>query len=76
MRLEFGPHTIAYGRQPGAEKVLDILRTELLAIMQQVGAPTIKHLVPGMAAGLVVPKPADPAGGLDAQIRLSVASNA
>jgi hypothetical protein len=56
--------------------VLDILCTELLAIMQQVGAPTIKHLVPGMAAGLVVPKPADPAGGLDAQIRLSVASNA
>jgi isopentenyl diphosphate isomerase/L-lactate dehydrogenase-like FMN-dependent dehydrogenase len=48
MRLEFGPHTIADGRQPGAEKVLDILRTELLAIMQQVGAPTIKHLVPNM----------------------------
>jgi hypothetical protein len=56
--------------------VLDILCTELLAIMQQVGAPTIKHLVPGMAAGLVLPNPPDPAGGLDAQIRLSVASNA
>jgi hypothetical protein len=33
----------AFG-QPGVEKVLDILRTELLAITQQVGAPTIKHL--------------------------------
>jgi hypothetical protein len=30
------------------EKVLEILRTELLAIMQQVGAPTIKQLVPAM----------------------------
>jgi 4-hydroxymandelate oxidase len=37
----------AFG-QPGVEKVLEILRTELLAIMQQVGAPTIKHLVPAM----------------------------
>jgi len=37
----------AFG-QPGVEKVLDILRAELLAIMQQVGAPIIKHLVPGM----------------------------
>ena len=37
----------AFG-QPGVEKVLEILRTELRAIMQQVGAPTIKHLVPSM----------------------------
>ena len=37
----------AFG-QPGVEKVLEILRTELYAIMQQVGAPTIKHLVPSM----------------------------
>jgi isopentenyl diphosphate isomerase/L-lactate dehydrogenase-like FMN-dependent dehydrogenase len=37
----------AFG-QPGVEKVLEILRTELYAIMQQVGAPTIKHLVPTM----------------------------
>jgi len=37
----------AFG-QPGVEKVLEILRTELRAIMQQVGAPTITHLVPSM----------------------------
>jgi isopentenyl diphosphate isomerase/L-lactate dehydrogenase-like FMN-dependent dehydrogenase len=37
----------AFG-QPGVERVLELLRTELLAIMQQVGAPTIKHLVPAM----------------------------
>jgi isopentenyl diphosphate isomerase/L-lactate dehydrogenase-like FMN-dependent dehydrogenase len=30
------------------ERVLELLRTELHAIMQQVGAPSIKHLVPGM----------------------------
>ena len=37
----------AFG-QPGVEKVLAILRTELFAIMQQVGAPTLGHLVPSM----------------------------
>lgn len=37
----------AFG-QPGVERVLELLRAELLAIMQQVGAPSIKHLVPGM----------------------------
>ena len=37
----------AFG-QPGVERVLDLLRTELFAIMQQVGAPSIKHMVPGM----------------------------
>jgi isopentenyl diphosphate isomerase/L-lactate dehydrogenase-like FMN-dependent dehydrogenase len=37
----------AFG-QPGVERVLELLRTELLAIMQQAGASTIKHLVPAM----------------------------
>ena len=37
----------AFG-QPGVERVLELLRTELYAIMQQVGAPSIRHLVPGM----------------------------
>ena len=37
----------AFG-QPGVERVLDILRAETRAAMQQVGAPSIKHLVPAM----------------------------
>ena len=37
----------AFG-QPGVERVLELLRTELYAMMQQVGAPSIKHLVPAM----------------------------
>ena len=37
----------AFG-QPGVEKVLELLRTELRAAMQQAGAPTLKHLVPSM----------------------------
>jgi isopentenyl diphosphate isomerase/L-lactate dehydrogenase-like FMN-dependent dehydrogenase len=37
----------AFG-QPGVEKVLELLRAELLAAMQQVGAPTIKDLKPAM----------------------------
>jgi isopentenyl diphosphate isomerase/L-lactate dehydrogenase-like FMN-dependent dehydrogenase len=37
----------AFG-QPGVERVLELLRIELRATMQQVGAPTIKHLVPAM----------------------------
>jgi isopentenyl diphosphate isomerase/L-lactate dehydrogenase-like FMN-dependent dehydrogenase len=37
----------AFG-QPGVERVLELLRVELYGAMQQVGAPTIKHLVPGM----------------------------
>jgi 4-hydroxymandelate oxidase len=37
----------AFG-QAGVERVLELLRIELLAAMQQVGAPSIKHLVPGM----------------------------
>jgi len=37
----------AFG-QPGVERVLELLRIELRAAMQQIGAPTIKHLVPAM----------------------------
>jgi len=37
----------AFG-QPGVERVLELLRIELRAAMQQVGAPTIKHLAPAM----------------------------
>jgi len=37
----------AFG-QPGVERVLELLRAELLGIMQQVGAPSVKHLVPAM----------------------------
>src|SRR5262249_8493340 len=34
--------------QPGVERVLELLRTELRAAMQQVGAPNVKSLVPTM----------------------------
>ena len=37
----------AFG-QPGVERVLELMREELYGVMQQVGAPTIKHLVPAM----------------------------
>src|SRR5262245_37471852 len=37
----------AFG-QPGVERVMELLRIELHAAMQQVGAPTVKHLVPEM----------------------------
>ena len=37
----------AFG-QPGVERVLEILRTETRTAMQQVGAPSIKHLTPAM----------------------------
>ena len=37
----------AFG-QPGVERVLELLRIELRTIMQQVGAPSIKQLVPAM----------------------------
>jgi 4-hydroxymandelate oxidase len=37
----------AFG-QPGVERVMELLTIETRAMMQQVGAPTIKHLVPGM----------------------------
>ena len=37
----------AFG-QPGVERVLELLRIELRGAMQQMGAPTVKHLVPAM----------------------------
>ena len=37
----------AFG-QPGVERVLELLRIEMRAIMQQIGAPSIKHLTPAM----------------------------
>ncbi len=37
----------AFG-QPGVERVLELMRVELYGAMQQVGAPTVKHLVPAM----------------------------
>jgi 4-hydroxymandelate oxidase len=37
----------AFG-QPGVERVLELLRVELRVIMQQLGAPSIKQLVPSM----------------------------
>ena len=37
----------AFG-QPGVDRVLELLRIETRAAMQQVGAPTVKHLVPAM----------------------------
>jgi 4-hydroxymandelate oxidase len=37
----------AFG-QPGVERVLQILRTELMVAMQQVGAPSLKDLKPSM----------------------------
>jgi isopentenyl diphosphate isomerase/L-lactate dehydrogenase-like FMN-dependent dehydrogenase len=37
----------AFG-QPGVERALELLRLELLGIMQQVGAPSIKALTPAM----------------------------
>jgi isopentenyl diphosphate isomerase/L-lactate dehydrogenase-like FMN-dependent dehydrogenase len=37
----------AFG-QPGVERVLELLRIETAAMMQQVGAPNLKALVPGM----------------------------
>ncbi len=37
----------AFG-QPGVERVMDILQTELVASMQQMGTPDIASIVPGM----------------------------
>ncbi len=37
----------AFG-QPGVERVLELLREETYAMIQQMGAPTIKHLTPAM----------------------------
>ena len=56
--LALGAHAVCIGRpyiwglgafgQPGVERVLELLCIELHAAMQQVGAPTVKHLVPAM----------------------------
>ncbi|MBV9191188.1 MAG: alpha-hydroxy-acid oxidizing protein, partial [Betaproteobacteria bacterium] len=56
--LAMGANAVCVGRpyiwglgafgQPGVERVMEILRTELFAIMQQVGAPTVKSLTPAM----------------------------
>lgn len=56
--LAMGAKGVAVGRpylwglgafgQAGVERVLELLRIELLAAMQQVGAPSIKALVPAM----------------------------
>jgi 4-hydroxymandelate oxidase len=56
--LAMGANAVCIGRpylwglgafgQAGVERVLELLRIELRAAMQQVGAPTTKHLVPGM----------------------------
>jgi 4-hydroxymandelate oxidase len=56
--LCMGAKGVAFGRpylwglgafgQPGVERVLEILRTELVVAMQQAGAPSIKDLKPSM----------------------------
>jgi 4-hydroxymandelate oxidase len=56
--LCMGAKGVAFGRpylwglgafgQPGVERVLEILRTELIVAMQQAGAPSIKDLKPSM----------------------------
>ena len=56
--LAMGANAVCVGRpymwglgafgQPGVERVMELLRTELHAIMQQVGAPTVKQLTPAM----------------------------
>src|ERR1700728_1679723 len=56
--LAMGAKGVAVGRpylwglgafgQPGVEKVLEILRRETHAVMQQMGTPSIKDLVPSM----------------------------
>ena len=56
--LALGANAVCIGRpyiwglgafgQPGVERVLELLRVELYGAMQQVGAPTVKHLVPAM----------------------------
>src|SRR3954466_9784978 len=56
--LALGANAVCVGRpyiwglgafgQPGVERVLEIMRVELFAIMQQLGAPSIKQLTPAM----------------------------
>jgi 4-hydroxymandelate oxidase len=56
--LAMGASGVAVGRpylwglgafgEPGVERVLELLRIELMAAMQQAGAPSVKELVPAM----------------------------
>ena len=56
--LAMGAHAVGIGRpylwglgafgQPGVERVLGILREELRSVMMQVGAPSLKDIVPAM----------------------------
>ena len=56
--LAMGAHAVGIGRpylwglgafgQPGVERVLAILRGELRSVMMQVGAPSLKDIVPAM----------------------------
>jgi 4-hydroxymandelate oxidase len=56
--LALGARAVAVGRpylwglgafgQPGVERVLELLRIETRAMMQQMGAPNVKALVPAM----------------------------
>jgi 4-hydroxymandelate oxidase len=56
--LALGANAVCIGRpylwglgafgQPGVERVLEILREELTAIMQQMGAPNVAALTPAM----------------------------
>jgi len=58
MALAMGAQGVCVGRpyiwglgafgQPGVERVLELLREELRVAMMQVGAPSIRHLVPAM----------------------------
>ncbi len=58
MALAMGARAVCIGRpyvwglgafgQAGVERVLELLRIELYAIMQQLGAPTLRHLTPAM----------------------------
>jgi isopentenyl diphosphate isomerase/L-lactate dehydrogenase-like FMN-dependent dehydrogenase len=56
--LSMGAQAVCVGRpyiwglgafgQPGVERVMELLRIELYAAMQQVGAPSVRQLVPAM----------------------------
>jgi 4-hydroxymandelate oxidase len=56
--LAMGAHAVGIGRpylwglgafgQPGVERVLGILREELRSVMMQIGAPSLKDIVPAM----------------------------
>ena len=56
--LAMGARAVAIGRpylwglaafgQPGVERVLGLLQTELRAVMMQMGAPSLKDLTPAL----------------------------